>query len=179
MKNILRKKMFLQYSIESISAKSKKLYFLVLLIRIILFSPLLYMILINTLDNQNNKFFYLVSIVVSIMISALITKKEVIQNPLFLDDEVVISSKTKQNGEIEDVTISKFNILVAVNLFCIIPLCFIFSLTISTIIFFVIKIFLKSNIILQVIRYILVLIFLHILLKNINDTLINFLRKSE
>lgn len=187
MKILKREKHILHpYSKESIELKIYKLYLFTIFFKTIIISPLLYLILsdivvskLNISISVNNLFLKIILVIISIILSLLTTKRECIRNPLFLDDEVTISNKQKNNGSYEDISTNKFKILLGVNIAGIIPLCFIVALTISSIICLTFNLIPSISFIVPTFKYILTIILFNILSKTFNDALIKYLRTNK
>lgn len=186
MKKTTKIKEISPYSQESIAIKLNILYFSLLLLKILILAPFIFMILRYLTASKlfisigfNGFLIKIGSLIFSILLSLISTKKEIIKNPLFLDDNIVISNKKKSNGAYENIYTNKFKILLGFNIACIIPLCFIISLTISSLICLIIKLFSLSYSINLIIKYFLTLILLSSLSKSFNEPLIKYLRNKQ
>ena len=174
-----------QYSEESISTKLKIIYFFLLVFKIILFTPFIHMILKELPINYLNIIRYktmdlriLWSLLISIFISFIFTKKTSIKNPLFLDDKIVISNKKKNNGNYEDIYIDKFKLLCGFNLIFIIPLGSVIALTISSILCIALSIIKPIMFLIPIIKYFLTLLILYIISTNFNKYTILYLKNK-
>lgn len=187
MKKLKKEKQILHpYSEESIALKMHQLYLLSIFFKTIILSPLLYLIIrdivilkFNISININDLFLKLIVLIIAIVLSLLTTKKELIKNPLFLDDEVVISNKKKSNGNYEDISTNKFKILLGLNIACLIPLCFILALTISSLICLIFDLIPNTSFIIPTFKYILTIILFNISSNTFNDALIKYLRINK
>lgn len=186
MKKTAKIKEISPYSQESIDIKLNIIYFSLLLLKILILTPFIFLVIRYLTDS---KFFMSIglssflikigSLIFSILLSLISTKKKIIKNPLFLDDNIAISNKKKSNGTYENIYTNKFKILLGFNIACIIPLCFIIALTISSLICLIIKIFPLTNSISLIIKYFLTLILLSSLSKSFNEPLIKYLRNKQ
>lgn len=186
MKKTNKKVEIYPYSPESINIKLKVIYFLILIFKILVFAPLIYLIVKDLLVgkfftsvNISDFFVEIGCLAISILLSLISTKKEPIKNPLFLDDNMIISNKKKNNGNYENIYANKFKLLLGFNIVCIIPLCFIISLTISSLICLIFNLFPTMASISMIIKYLLTLILLNSLLKTFNEPLIKYLRNKQ
>lgn len=185
MKKIIKEKTIkYPYSKESINSKLNLLFILSLILKIFILFPLINLIFsailidkFNLFTNFNQIFINLLNLILTVLISILSTKKNYIENPLFFDDEVLISNRKKNNGDYEDIYTNKFNIFLGFNIILILPLCLIISLTISSIVCLVFTVFPSIKFLLNIIKYIITLIFFKILISTFNDLLINYLKK--
>ena len=173
----------LPYSKESIDLKVKTLYFLSLGLKVAILIPF-FNILITEFISKKITYFSIsgdhinlcISLVLSIIISLLTSKKYYAQEPLFLDDKVIVSNKQKSNGIYENVYLSKFTLLLGANIICIIPLSTIIGLVGSNIICLILKlipIFETSTI--SLLKYLFTIILLKILVNIFNKPLIRYL----
>lgn len=174
------------YSEESIALKIHQLYLFSVFLKTIILSPLLYLIIsdiviekFNILININDLFLKIIILITSIVLSLLTTKRELIENPLFFDDEVIISNKKKNNGSYKDISTNKFKILLGINIACIIPLCFIASLTVSSLICLAFNLIPDISFIIPTFKYLLTIILFNMLSKTFNDALIKYLRINK
>lgn len=175
----------LQYSEESINLKIKILYFLTLAFKIAIFTPLI-KIMFNTITNQfyiflriNDLFLNLAFLIVSILISLASTKKEIIKDPLFLDDKVVVSNRKKSNGYYEDIYLDKFKLLIGFTVIFIIPVSFIASLTISSLICLILGLIPILEVWIAVIKYILTIVIFKFLYNTFYKTFLRYLRNKK
>lgn len=174
------------YSPESISIKLKIIYFSMIIFKTLVLTPFIFLIAKDLLIgkfftwiNINSFLIKIGCLVISILLSLISTKKELIENPLFLDDNMIISNKKKSNGNYENVYTNKFKLLLGSNIICIIPLCFIISLTISSLVCLIFKLFPSMDSISLIIKYFLTLILLNSLSKTFNEPLIKYLRNKQ
>lgn len=186
MKKTNKKAKIHPYSPESIDIKLKIMYFSTLIFKILVLTPLIYLIIKDlliekffTLIYVNNFLIITVSLIISTLLSLISTKKEPIKSPLFLDDNIIISNKKKSNGHYENVYANKFNLLLGFNIVCIIPLCFIISLTISSLICLIFNLFPSMANVSLIIKYLLTLILLNSSSKTFNEPLIKYLRNKQ
>ena len=177
---------YLQYSQESIDLKVKTLYILSLLFKIALLIPFLNILITDVLSRyikflalSNSLFRFMISLVISILISLLICKKEYSNNPLFLDDKLAVSNRQKSNGSYENIYLSKFTILLGFNIICILPLSGIASLTVSSIICFILNLIPSLGFMISSIKYLLTLTLLKLLSDAFNKPLIKYLRNRK
>ena len=177
---------YLQYSQESIDLKVKTLYILSLLFKIALLIPFLNILITDVLSRyikflalSNSLFRFMISLVISILISLLICKKEYSNNPLFLDDKLAVSNRQKSNGSYENIYLSKFTILLGFNIICILPLSGIASLTVSSIICFILNLIPSLGFMISSIKYLLTLTLLKLLSDAFNKPLIKYLRNKK
>lgn len=177
---------YLQYSHESINLKVKILYISSFLFKIALLIPFFNIFIINILGRYfkflaytNDLFRFIISLVASILVSIIICKKEYSKNPLFLDDKIVVSNRQKSNGSYENIHLSKFTILLGSNIICILPLSGVASLTISSIICFILKLIPSLGFTMSFIKYLLTLIIFKFLSDSFNKTLIVYLRNKK
>lgn len=186
MKKIKNKNEIHPYSKESIDNKLIIIYIMTITLKILTYTPFIYLIIkdifidnLSLLVNTSTILINIGCLSSSIIISLISTKKESIENPLFLDDDIVISNKQKKNGIYENVYLDKFKILIGVNFICIIPLCFIISLTISSIICFIFYLLPSISFLNSVVKYFLTLFLLNLLVKTFNEPLIKYLRDKQ
>lgn len=175
-----------QYSEDSINIKLKIIYFSIFLLKLLaitpfIFSSIKYLITIKffMLIKLNGLLVKVVSLVISLLLCLITTKKKIIKNPLFLDDNIIISNRKKSNGYYENIYTNKFKIILGANIVCIIPLCFIIALTISSLICLVFKLFTLSDSMILIIKYFLTLILLNSFSKSFNELLIKYLRNKQ
>lgn len=175
-----------QYSEDSINMKLNIIYFSIFLLKILAITPFIffsirYLIISKffMLINSSGFLVKIISLIISVLLCLITTKKKIIKNPLFLDDNIIISNRKKSNGYYENIYANKFKILLGFNIVCIIPLCFIMALTISSLICLIFKLFPLSTSINLIIKYFLTLILLNSLSKSFNGLLIEYLRNKQ
>lgn len=186
MKKINKKTEIYPYSPESIEIKLKVLYLLTLTFKTLALAPLIYLIIKEVLSgklfilvNVSNFLITIGCLVTAILLSLISTRKNLIKNPLFLDDNMIISNKKKNNGHYENIYANKFKLLLGFNIICIIPLCFTISLTVSSLICLIFNLFPSMDSISLIAKYFLTLILLNSLSKTFNEPLIKYLRNKQ
>ena len=98
---------------------------------------------------------------------------------IFLDDKLPIFTDKKLDGEISDIYVSKFVIMILANILLIIPISLTFSAIISSAICFVIGLLIKDMIILNIIKFVLIYIFFKNFFGAINTIFINYIKEKK
>lgn len=180
-----------EYFSDALELKIKILYFLILLLKIVLFYPLIYIFMKDIIISGAvvDKFILLVKmnkfilntlyLICAILISLVSTNTDFIDDITFLNDRMLISTNIKNNGDYEKVYSDKFKIYIGFNIICILPLAFLMALTISSVICLVFSLFPKISFMLTFIKYFLTLVLFKSILKTFNEPFIKYLKKKN
>ena len=97
----------------------------------------------------------------------------------FLDDELPLIVDRRLDGEISDFCVTKYILILVINILIIIPISLTFSAIMSSIVTFILAIFIKEAIIVNVIKFVLIALVFKNFFGPINKIVIDYLKDKK
>lgn len=173
------KKKIHPYTEESLSRKESILKILLSVMEASILIPAMD-VLLDIINIPFNKTLLLLILFVLVLLALYLiksaNKKYKFSKWEFLDDEVNIMSDRDLDGEIKEIFVSKFVLLIIINIILIMPLSLTFSAILASAISLVIGLFLDS-IYANLIKFLLIAFIFRSFFKPSNEILINYLDK--
>lgn len=173
------KKKIHPYTEESLSKKEAQLKVLLSLIEVSILVPVMDVV-VNIINIEFNKDLLLLLLYILLLLLSYSVKRKSKRYNFskweFLDDEVNIVSDRKLDGEVKDVFVNKFTVLIAINIILIMPLSLTFSTILASAISLIFSLFL-DDIFVNLIKFLLIAIIFKNFFKSSNEILVKYLDK--
>lgn len=180
-KKQMQKNKIYPYTEQSLKIKEKQIKLLLSFLETLLLLPI-----INTLLNFNSIqntpiILLLISCVLVFVLYKIKDKsnKYKFSEWLFLDDEIPVFTDRKLDGETTNVALTKHVLLILINIIIIIPVNLTFAVILSSIVTFVLSLIIKNILIVNLIKFILMIIIFKGFFAPSNDMAINYIKEKK
>lgn len=177
-----QKKKIHPYTEESLSIKDKQLKLMISFIELLLLYPIINSAIgYLNIKNINPIIILLVCIILFLFLYTLKIKSKKFKFSKwdFLDDEFSIITDRKLDGEISNIYITKYILIIICNILIIIPICLTFSAIISSIVTLIIGFIIQDINIINIIKFILIFIIFKSFFAPINKIFIDYIKEKE
>lgn len=177
-----QKKKIHPYTEESLSIKDKQLKLMISFIELLLLYPIINSAIgYLNIKNINPIIILLVCIILFLFLYTLKIKSKKFKFSKwdFLDDEFSIITDRKLDGEISNIYITKYILIIICNILIIIPICLTFSAIISSIVVLIIGFIIQDINIINIIKFILIFIIFKSFFTPINKIFIDYIKEKE
>lgn len=170
------------YTEESLKSKEFQLKLLISFLESLLLLPIINILIQHSRADGNESILLVVSYLVLFLFFYLIKSKNKNYNFSkweFLDDEFPLIVDRKLDGEVSDFCVTKYILILAINIILIIPISLTFSVIMSSVVVFVLALFIKEVIIVDVIKFILIALLFKNFFGPINKLLVEYLKEKK
>lgn len=170
------------YTEESLKAKELQLKILISFLESLLLLPIINILVQHNRVDGNETILLVVSYLVLFLFFCLIktkNKKYAFAEWEFLDDELPLIVNRKLDGEVSDFCVTKYILILAINIILVIPISLTFSVIMSSVTIFVLALVIKDVIIIDVLKFILIALLFKNFFGPINKLLIEYLKDKK